>query len=241
MEIFMIEETDSTNSWVADNRSQLPIPCMVYARMQTAGRGQRGNHWESEPGKNLCASFLLQPDGVAPGRQFVISEAVALAVTDLLESCGVEAAVKWPNDIYAGDRKICGILIEHSVMPDRILHTIAGVGINLNQEKFLSDAPNPVSLIELTGIPCDVGEMARKLSASVERRMMMTVSSPEGLHREFRGKMWRGGGKKYPFIDRIRGERIEARIAGVAPEGLLLLDTGDDIRKYAFKEVEFVL
>lgn len=241
MEIIKIEETASTNSWVSDNREQLPMPLMVYAERQTAGRGQRGNSWESEPGKNLCASILLQPEGVAPQLQFVVSEAVALAVADLLESYGVEAKVKWPNDIYVGDKKICGILIEHAVMPHTILYTIAGIGVNINQEKFLSDAPNPVSLTQLTGLSYQIDEVAQRLAERVEERMRMTVSSPEGLHREFKERMWRGDGKRYPFIDRIRGERIDARIADVAFDGILTLDLGNEQRHYAFKEVEYSL
>lgn len=241
MEIIKIEETDSTNSWVAHNRRSLTIPTMVYAGRQTAGRGQRGNSWESEPGKNLCASFLLKPEGVLPRRQFVVSEAIALAVVDLLGSCGVEAKVKWPNDIYVGDRKICGILIEHAVTPDEILYTIAGAGVNINQDRFLSDAPNPVSLIQLTGLSHDVDKMALMLAERVEERMRMAERSGEKLHEEFKRRMWRGDGRRYPFYDRLRGERVEAAIADVAADGILTLDLGDSQRSYAFKEVEFLI
>ncbi|MDE6768514.1 MAG: biotin--[acetyl-CoA-carboxylase] ligase [Muribaculaceae bacterium] len=241
MRIFELEETASTNTWVTANRDSLPMPSLVFARRQTAGRGQRGNSWESEPDKNLCCSIFLRPEGVEPRSQFTVSEAVALAVVDLLAHYGVEAKVKWPNDIYVGDRKICGILIENAITPREILHTIAGIGVNLNQERFISDAPNPVSLTQLTGREYDIPEAAALLADSVERRLEMAMDEPEPLHKEFMTKMWRGDGGRYPFLDRLRGERIEASIAGVAPDGILTLDLGNEQRSYAFKEIEFLL
>lgn len=251
MQFFELEETGSTNSWVSAHRESLPLPSMVYALNQTSGRGQRGNSWESEPGQNLCASAFFRPGGIPPQRQFAVSEAVALAVTDLLAAYGVDAHVKWPNDIYAGDRKICGILIEHAVTPGEILYTIAGIGVNLNQQRFLSDAPNPVSLVQITGRTTDIGQAAKLLGELLERRLSMIepdsesgVPQPERerlLHEEYMRKLWRGDGKTYPFLDRLRGERIEAKIADVAPDGILTLSLGEEHRSYAFKEIEFIL
>lgn len=239
MSVIRIESADSTNNWVATRVANMEAPALVYCVEQTAGRGQRGNTWESEPGKNLTASLLLHPEGVAPREQFAISEAVALAVTDLLGELGVEAKVKWPNDIYVGDRKICGILIEHSIMGQHIRHTIAGVGVNVNQREFLSDAPNPVSLVQLTGREHPVDLLAERLLSHVVRRMSMV--GDRRLHEEFMCRLWRGEGY-HPFRDRHAGETISARIAGIAPEGFLRLETsGGDTREYAFKEVEFVL
>lgn len=247
MRIIKLEETASTNTWVSANRADLELPSLVYALRQPAGRGQRGNSWESEPGKNLCASAFFRPAGVAPQCQFAVSEAVALAVTDFLRHHGVEAKVKWPNDIYVGSRKICGILIEHAVTPGEILYTIAGIGINLNQLRFLSDAPNPVSLAMITGREYDVDDAAVLLSDMLERRISAIISAdgepgdPEALHEEFMKTLWRGDASRYPFADRLRGERIEASIAGVAPNGIITLDLGDERRSYAFKEIEFIL
>lgn len=119
---------------------------MTAARRQTAGRGQRGNHWESEDFKNLCFSMPAYPDKVPPACQFAISEAVALAVVALLQNHGIMASVKWPNDIYVNDSKICGILIDHALYGSSIRHTVISAGLNINQTRFLSDAPNPVSM-----------------------------------------------------------------------------------------------
>ncbi|MDE6431375.1 MAG: biotin--[acetyl-CoA-carboxylase] ligase, partial [Duncaniella sp.] len=120
----------------------------VSARRQTAGRGQRGNSWESAPGKNITMSILLRPEGLHPSRQFVISRAVSLAITGVLRRYMPASAVrvKWPNDIYVDDRKICGILIENVISSASIRQSVVGIGINVNQRRFLSDAPNPVSM-----------------------------------------------------------------------------------------------
>lgn len=241
MKIIEISKTDSTNSWLASHADATEAPCLVYALEQTAGRGQRGNSWESEPGMNLCASLLLQPDGVEAAAQFVISEAVALAVTDVLGQLGVEAKVKWPNDIYAGDRKICGILIENSLLGSRILKSVAGVGVNINQTRFVSDAPNPVSVAQITGRTHEIAAVARMLGDSVGRRMVQ-IQFPGETHRDFLGRLWRGDGALYPFLDKKTDERISASIQAVGADGTmtLLLDNGET-RGYIFKEIEFLL
>ncbi|MBD5356983.1 MAG: biotin--[acetyl-CoA-carboxylase] ligase [Bacteroides sp.] len=240
MTIVEIASTTSTNSWLAENSGSLTLPTLVYALEQTAGRGQRGNSWEAETGKNLTASVLLVPAGVEPQRQFVISEAVALAVSDTLRELGVETKVKWPNDIYAGDKKICGILIEHSIMGRKITRTIAGVGVNINQEVFCSDAPNPVSVVQITGKENPIAGVAQILGGRIEARISQIPAGT--VHAEFMRNLWRGDGAYYPFYDKIRHQKIEARISDIAENGILSLLTADgEIREYAFKEVEFIL
>ncbi len=237
-----IEEADSTNSWVKEHESGLQPTFLLFADRQTAGRGQRGNSWESEPYMNLTASICLRPEGILPSEQFLISEAVSMAVVDLLAELGVETKVKWPNDIYAGDMKICGILIEHSIMPDRILRTIAGVGVNVNQTRFVSDAPNPVSVKQLTGESHEVSTVARRLAELVEMRMAGMYADKRGTHEEYMSRLWRADGTFHPFLDCRTNEKISARIADVAPDGMLTLETdGGESRRYAFKEVSFML
>lgn len=239
MRVIELASANSTNSWIAEHAAELETPSLVYALEQTAGRGQRGNSWESEPGKNLTASVMMVPEGIEPCRQFVISEAVALAVVDLLADYGLEAKVKWPNDIYVGDKKICGILIEHSLLGHTITRTIAGVGINVNQAVFRSDAPNPVSVLQLTGEEHDIAAAAHLLGEKIEQRMAQTGNA-EALHSEFLSRLWRGDGGYYPFRDVRRGEEISARITGIAPDGILSLQTADgETRAFAFKEIEF--
>lgn len=240
MVILRLGETDSTNDWVKRNARELETGTLVWCDVQRSGRGQRGNSWESAPGKNITASALLRPDWVEAGKQFCISEAVALGVADVLDGLGVDAEVKWPNDIYSGDRKICGILIEHSLLGRGIVHTVAGIGLNVNQSVFESDAPNPVSVVHLTGEENDLSRVVTMLGKALERRIEET-RSPELLHREFISRLWRGSGS-HPYRDVATGEVFNASIAGIEPCGVLKLrDESGVEREYAFKEVEFLL
>ncbi len=236
-----LDSTPSTNCYISAHAEAMKIPTMVTVRDQTAGRGQRGNSWESAPGENVTASVLLRPDGVEARRQFAVSEAVALAVTDTLARYGIEAKVKWPNDIYVGDRKICGILIEHSLYGTQIRRTIAGVGLNVNQQEFLSDAPNPVSMRQLTGRIYDVDEVAEVLGEMIEARIGI-VATPEGrerTHGEFMARLWRGRGLwRWRLPD---GSEFEASIDRIADTGHLTLRHPDGHETtYAFKEVAFL-
>lgn len=174
-------------------------------------------------------------------RQFVISEAVALAIIDLLALYGIEAKIKWPNDIYVGDRKICGILVEHTVMGKNIIQTIAGIGINVNQTQFLSDAPNPVSMAMLTGEEYPIEKMVSELAEFVEK-MVSLIEHGKNIHYLFLQKLWRKDNAYYLFNDKKNTETIKARIKGVTEDGILGLNTeSGEQRQYFFKEVEFIL
>ena len=245
MEYIHLEETDSTNSHCKRHAEEITAPAVVSCGSQTAGRGQRGNCWEAAPGENLTFSIVWEPEGVVPAAQFVISEATALGVVAYLKGRGIEAKVKWPNDIYVGDRKICGILIEHSIEGMQLQRSVIGAGINVNQGEFLSDAPNPVSMIQITGKRYDLGA---ELPAVVNEiaSLLAKTSTSEGrlaLHERFLASLWRGDGRAWPFRDRESGKEFEGMIEDVEPTGWLhLRDVGSgESRRYAFKEVEFLL
>lgn len=241
MEILRLEEVDSTNTWLANHEKELPETVMVYSHSQRSGRGQRGNSWESEPGRNITASIVFHPEAFDASRQFLISEAVALAIVEYLEGHGIKAEVKWPNDIYVGDKKICGILVEHVVTGRHITRTIAGFGINLNQEKFYSDAPNPVSLYNITGEKYVLEEEVEKVAHKIEK-YLEELESGESHHQKFLGKLWRKDGNFYKFRDVKANEMIEGCILDVADNGLMTIAVKDGgEREYAFKEVEFIL
>ena len=245
--IYRISETTSTND---DARSaSYRHGDILWAERQTAGRGQRGNSWESLPGRNLTFSILLRPEHIAPARQFVISEAVALGIAGVIDRYlpqGMTTAIKWPNDIYAGDRKICGILIEHMLGTcSGITYTVAGAGVNINQERFCSDAPNPVSLRQITGVEYELdtlmSEFADNIIGEFEGADTTDAAAAEALHRRFMARMWRNDGAMHPF--RLpSGEVFMASVASVAPDGRLTLVDRDGVaRHFYFKEVAFVL
>lgn len=240
MELIWLDECDSTNSVIA--REKLAHGTAVFARAQTAGRGQRGNSWESEPRKNLTFSLLLRPAWVEASRQFAVSQAVSLAIVAVLERHlgeGAQLRIKWPNDIYAGNRKICGILIENSLTGNRLNRCIVGAGINVNQTEFHSDAPNPVAMAQIAGreflLEPLAEEFAGEMLAAVER--LKTADGANEIASRYFSNLWRADGF-YRYRDAASGEEFMARIHSIGPMGHLTLQTADgSLRTYAFKEV----
>ena len=215
------------------------------ATFQTAGRGQKGNTWESEAGKNLLFSILAHPQNIKVQEQFYISEAIALAVSDsVIAFIGPEYAdgisVKWSNDVYWKDYKMAGILIENTLQGDRILDTVAGVGLDVNQEVFLSDAPNPISMRNITGREFDLEAL---LNDIVERFIGYMEAGTAELRNKtdklYRDRLYRRQGY-HKFRD--SNGIFEARIEGIRPDGCLMLQThSGEHRIYEFKQVQFVL
>ena len=232
------------------------IPChsdaniVVVAEYQTAGRGCGSNTWESERGKNLTFSVLLHPTEIRANCQFRISEAVSVALCETLEHCfrpfsptdsspdsgEQEVTIKWPNDIYVGDRKICGILIENRLKGSTITDSIVGVGLNVNQRDFLSDAPNPVSMVQVTGEETDREALLQAFLTALSRAM---ETEPAALAEAYHSRLYRREGI-HRFCD-SRGE-FEAKVLNVLDDGrLVLLDTHGKARIYSFKEVQFCI
>lgn len=243
MRIIHLEEIDSTNSYLERDADKYSEPVLVTARTQTSGRGQRGNKWESRPGQNLTFSALIRPKSFRAADQFAISEATALAVADFLAIHWIEAKVKWPNDVYVGDRKICGILIKHSLLGNEISYSILGAGINVNQTEFLSDAPNPISMSQATGKTYDLDSLTTEIADCIERRIQQIYGETKrlALHEEFMKNLWRGDGSLYPFADTATGEQFEACIDSIGLDGRLTLRLPDGARRnYWFKEVSFL-
>lgn len=214
---------------------------IVWADFQTAGRGQRGHTWESRAGENLTFSVVLEPTFLPAREQFLLSEAVALALVDMFAKRGVEARIKWTNDIYVGDRKIVGILIEHTYSGSCLSRTIVGVGINVNQREFSPDLPNPTSMFRETGREFDCAELLADFERALERRYgQLRGGEAERLQRDYHQRMYRLGERHTYALP--SGERFEATLRGVMPSGDLLLDHADGSRhSYLFKEVEFVI
>ena len=232
------------------------IPChsdanvVVVAEYQTAGKGCGSNTWESERGKNLTFSVLLHPAEIRANWQFRISEAVSVALCETLEhffrslspsdsssdSGEQEVTIKWPNDIYVGDRKICGILIENRLKGSTITDSIVGIGLNVNQREFRSDAPNPVSICQLTGEETDREALLQAFLQALSEAFEM---EPEALAQAYRSRLYRREGM-YRFSD-SQGV-FEAKVLNVLDDGrLVLLDAEGKARMYAFKEVVFCL
>ncbi len=230
-DIVHIDETDSTNQWMKHHLSDTDF-CVV-ADYQTAGRGCGSNTWESERGQNLLFSVLLHPLSVPASKQFHISMAVSVAISEALEQYIGDVSIKWPNDIYWRNGKICGILIEQTLKGTAIRECIVGVGLNVNQRAFHSSAPNPVSLWQISGQPTDRMLLLSDILQRLQRLMA------EDVRQRYLQRLYRRRGF-HPYTD-ARGAFM-AEIASVEDDGHLLLrdDSGRE-RRYAFKEVQFVM
>lgn len=237
--VIHIDETDSTNRWLRDYAlSQPEGDYVVVSEYQTAGRGCGTNSWESERGKNLTFSLLIHPTEIMADCQFRISEAVSLALCETLDGYVTDrqVSVKWPNDIYVDDCKICGMLIENRLRGRLMTDSIIGIGLNVNQREFFSDAPNPVSLVQLLGHEVALEPL---LQAFLQKLEPMLQMDPETLGKAYRERLYRREGE-HEYRD---GKGLfRAKLLNVLDDGrLVLLDTEGTARIYAFKEVQFVI
>ena len=247
--IVVRESAPSTNSDPLVLAADAPHGLTVAAVSQTAGRGQRGNSWESAPGLNLCFSTVLRPRHIDARRQFVLSMAVAMAVARCVgRELGSEAdvSVKWPNDIYVGDRKIAGILIENTLTGMNIDKAVVGVGLNVNQLEFVSDAPNPVSLAMLSGRSHDtgalLGELASAIVSACDDADSDDAESRAALCRRYNSMLWRSDGELHRWMELPSHRVVDAAIVTVADDGMLSLRHRDgSLHSYAFKEIGALL
>lgn len=242
-----VEVTGSTNADMALEKETLDDMSVIAAKFQTAGRGQRGNQWESRSGENLTFSILFKPNDLMLHEQFCISQVAALGIIDFLKNEGIEAKVKWPNDIYVGDKKICGILIENTSSDDKLSASIVGIGFNLNQKEFDSDAPNPVSLAMLTGKHYEVNETLVRLIQCI-MKLYLEISRGEkrfylrtSLDGRFLETLYRRG--EWHFFEEMpQGRRIRARILGTDNSACLQLEHDNGcVKSYAFREIKYIL
>ena len=234
------DRLDSTNSEVLRHLSDYDNLSVVAAVEQFAGRGQRGNRWEAAVGENLTFSLLLRPSDL-PARDFMaITFLSATVVRDWLRGQGVPAVVKWPNDVYAGGRKICGMLIENGLDGGRVAWSVIGIGINLNQTVFPGDLVNPTSVKRLTGKHLDPIEALKSLCTLFEARLPDLYADRERLYADYCDGLFQAG-IPCPYRDLRTGEEFTGTIKGVSRDGRLLVEKNGAVEAFAFKEVGYIL
>lgn len=246
--ITWFDSIDSTNS---EARRRLPANAKmsVYAaKFQTAGRGQRGNKWSSAAGQNLTFSVLLnfthpQMPVLAVRNQFLLTIASALSVSDLLQKLNIRNSIKWPNDIYIGRRKVCGMLIENIVGNAGLEHSIIGIGLNLNQTEFPPELVNPTSVLVSSGRRT-VPEEVLDDFLDIFSEYIPYLSDIEGIN-EIRNKYVSrlfGLGVSREYHDCLRNVDFTGTIKGISEEGLLLMEMPDKtVSNYSFKEVSYII
>lgn len=240
-DIIVLNEVDSTNNYAKQLISdKLEDATVVLAYYQNNGKGQQGNYWESEAKKNLLCSLILFPSGLEAARQFLISKVVSLALLKVLSNKVEHVSIKWPNDIYIGTKKIAGILIENTIKGSVIESTIIGVGLNINQEVFVSNAPNPISLFQLTKRYYEVQNVLNEFISSFELLWEeLETGGSWDIEKCYYSNLFR---RNEWSLYQKDGEEFEARIVGVGDFGQLKLENkSGEIKEFMFKEVEFVL
>jgi BirA family biotin operon repressor/biotin-[acetyl-CoA-carboxylase] ligase len=248
MKLIELETTPSTSLYLTQlcDRPGAAVEefTVVTTDRQTAGRGQRGTAWEAEPGKNLTFSFVCYPRFIDAPHAFVLSELLALAIKETLDDYADGFSIKWANDIYHRQDKICGTLIENVLEGTRVARSICGIGLNINQELFLSDAPNPISLRQITGDTHEPAHIMADVMARFEAgyaRLQtegLAAEAPQVASR-YAAALFRRDGF-HPFAD--ANGTFRARIREVKPDGCLVLeDETGTLRSYYFKEVRFLL
>ena len=240
--VICLDETHSTNSYLSELCSTQAVDDLttIVAEFQTAGRGQRGNTWESEAESNLLFSFVLHPTFLLAKQQFFISQVVALSIQEVLSNYADGFSIKWPNDIYWHNKKVAGILIENDLAGQTISRTIAGIGLNINQRQFVSDAPNPVSLYQIIGQDTDRFEVLSQILHQVNHYyQLLKNGDAQTIADRYMKALFRKSGY---HLYRDANGTFSAQIIDIESNGRLLLkdDLGTE-RGYFFKEVESLI
>ena len=238
----VLNEVESTNNYanqlIMSNAAENGT--VVLAQYQSSGRGQKGNFWESEPNKNLLMSIIAFPAYIKAKEQFIISKVTSLAIIDFLETQTDNVKIKWPNDIYIENNKVAGILIENYLKGNVLFSTIIGIGLNLNQKDFFSNAPNPVSLKQITGINYDIIDAGEKIYESLKKWMRLVEKGDiYSINSNYLLNLYKQGEWSWFFSNNLK---FEAKITGIGEFGQLQLEKRNGkISEYLFKEIEYLI
>lgn len=244
-----LPEVESTNDFAIELLKSTAIPegSAILTQKQTKGRGQREQNWESESGKNITVSFIFHPRFLTAARQFNLNICVSLGVLDFVDQVLNKEAVsiKWPNDIYFNNKKIGGILIENTIQGNSLQTSVVGIGININQTEFHSEAPNPASFKTITGQDYNIYESFSILCTCLEARYLQLKAGKEtDMKMEYIKNLFQFDVYRDYLI---KGELYTCRITGVSDSGRLLLEAcsqgNEEYRTFEadLKEVKFIL
>ena len=242
LNIIRRSEVSSTNTFAKKLlKKERPVEgTVIQAAYQTAGKGYDNNSWESKSGENLLMSMIIYPDFLDISKQFSLSMAIALGIVDFLEEFipDQELFIKWTNDIYVGEKKISGIMINNEVMGDHFEHVIAGIGVNVNQTVFSKDIPNPISLKMIRNTDFDPELLCVILTKKLLDRLKLLKTDPSEIKEDYHAfLLGRGDWRNFIFQD----EKITAKIIGVNEYGRLMLETKSGSIDCDLKEIAFVL
>lgn len=232
------DSISSTNNYALEmlSKSKPREGTAISTDFQSGGRGQIGKTWESEADKNILVSLIMYPTFIIPEQHFKLTMTIALAISDFIEhTIQKKASVKWPNDIYVGEKKIAGILIQNSLQNKKITTSIIGMGINVNQLDF-NHAPNPTSLALLSNKGFKIEELLPKLFLCIERRwLQLKKKSFQLLNEHYHNKLYLKGIQRKFLVD--SDKVISGKIKGVNEEGLLMIETDEGNRIFETRTI----
>ena len=238
------QKLDSTNAEAIRlyQKGELTSPTVIYTHYQSNGKGYGDNYWESASGKNLIFSIACFPHFIEPSEQFILTQIISLSlwavVTEVIPAKKI--SIKWPNDLYVGNKKIAGVLIQNFVKGNKIDFSVIGVGLNVNQKVFLSDAPNPTSLVIETGKVFDMEVLLKKILQhfAAYKNNLAALSLSGTIRSRYLENLYRFG-KFHQFKD--NESVFTAKITGINSFGQLMLLTEDGKKRiYGFKEIAFL-
>jgi BirA family transcriptional regulator, biotin operon repressor / biotin---[acetyl-CoA-carboxylase] ligase len=242
-DVIRLKEVGSTNTYLMDLYSiEKPTEgTVVLADYQTAGRGMDGSIWESEPGQNLTFSFILYPTFLAPEAQFYLNKIISLGLSDLAGELLPERddiRIKWPNDIYIGNKKVAGTLIQNGVKGSSFDFSVIGIGLNVNQVKFPIDAINPVSLKAIATSAFILEDVFRLTLIKMENRLNQLIQGElREIDKDYQDHLYRFNHLAGYIFE---GKSMKAKITGVNRYGQLILEIpGEKIVECDLKEVKF--
>jgi BirA family biotin operon repressor/biotin-[acetyl-CoA-carboxylase] ligase len=233
----------STNQYATDllSKSKPSEGTVISTPNQYAGRGQIGSGWESEAGKNLNLSFIFYPTFLPIRKQFQLNQAISLAVRDCIaELVPKQVKIKWPNDIYIENKKVCGILIQNTLASTKITSSVIGIGINVNQTNFLTNPPNPTSLRIELGHEVDLTFARSILCEKMEKRyLQLKANRIQKLKQDYLNTLYRFD--QMSLFKRLNEDTFYGKILGVEESGKLVIENEFGERAcFAIKEVRFV-
>ncbi|MCQ2975474.1 MAG: biotin--[acetyl-CoA-carboxylase] ligase [Bacteroidales bacterium] len=245
MEIIRHKIIDSTNDEaqriISLNKNQEPKDFIIRADFQTKGRGQRGNTWNSLNSENLMFSYVFYPQNLAVLNQFLISQVVSFSIVEYLKSKNINnVSIKWPNDIYIGMHKICGILIENTVLGKNIKSCTIGIGLNVNQTIFPENLPNPISMANISKIKYNLDTEFSQIIEILQKNIQtLTVENQKEIKQNYLNNLL---GLNKTLIYKSKEGIFKGNIIDVNENGYISIKNIDtNITKiYDFNEISLV-
>ncbi len=240
--IIHLAKVDSTNKFAIElmGEDELQEGTVISTNNQTSGRGQKGRSWLSEAGKNIAMSIILYPKFLHPREQFKLSQVISLAIWDAIHDfIGTTVSIKWPNDIYIGKKKVCGILIQNAISSTEILSTVVGIGINVNQKEFVRELSNPTSIALEKDSIIDLEKFKAVLFVKMNQYyLQLKTRNFELIDKAYHQRLYQLNATA--FYQDANRNTFTGKIIGTTPTGKLNIETAEGLRTFDLKEVSFL-